>query len=537
MKNIEIPYVSERGKRYRFFEILPGAMSWTVLTLPFMLSFFNPRLAVFFVIGFLLLWFARSAGLSLRSVQGFSMLRRYQVLPWQQFLNDLENGTMSDYPEVIPSWHQENLRAYTERSVRKKPSQLIHAVVIATYNESRDVLEPTIQSLLASNYDTKKIIMVIAYEERGGKRVEDQANDLVAQYGGDCLAALAIKHPDGIAGEVIGKGGNITFAGRQLQKYLEQKQIDPSDVIVTTLDADNRPHVNYLPALSYMYTVCPDPLHVSYQPVPMFTNNIWDAPAPMRVIATGNTFWNVVLSLRPHMIRNFSSHAQSMQALIDTDFWSVRTIVEDGHQFWRTYFRYDGKHEVYPLYVPIYQDAVLSDSLVKTLKAQFIQLRRWAWGASDIAYVAEKGFFTKNNVPRTDMIFKFLRLVEGHLSWATAPIMLAFSAFIPLLFNPEDYAANQLPIIASRIQTVALMGIFVTLFLSLKLLPPRPAHYKPQRKFFMIIQWVILPLTTILYNALSALYSQTRLMLGKYIDKFDVTEKAVVSADRAKKIQ
>jgi hypothetical protein len=129
-------------------------------------------------------------------------------------------------------------------------------------------------------------------------------------------------------------------------------------------------------------------------------NNIWDAPAPMRVIATGNSFWNIILSMRPHMLRNFSSHAQPMEALIDTDFWSVRTIVEDGHQYWRTFFRYDGKHDVYPIYVPIYQDAVLTENYKKTLKAQFIQVRRWAWGASDIAYVAYLGFFRKNRIPK-----------------------------------------------------------------------------------------------------------------------------------------
>src|SRR5262249_50209225 len=157
-------------------------------------------------------------------------------------------------------------------------------------------------------------------------------------------------------------------------------------------------------ALSYLYAATTDPLYVSYQPIPLYTNNIWDAPAPMRVITTGNSFWNIVLSMRTHMIRNFSAHAQSLKTLIDTDFWSVRTIVEDGHQFWRTYFRYDGHHEVYPLYVPIYQDAVLSTTYWRTLKAQFVQLRRWAWGASDVAYVAEKGFFTENKVPKLDLL-------------------------------------------------------------------------------------------------------------------------------------
>jgi hypothetical protein len=48
----------------------------------------------------------------------------------------------------------------------------------------------------------------------------------------------------------------------------------------------------------------------------------------------------------------------------------------------------------------------------------------------------------------------------------------------------------------------------------------------------MVLQWAYLPVTTIVYNSFAAFYSQTRLMLGKYMDKFDVTEKAVVTADK-----
>src|SRR5690606_1580792 len=139
---------------------------------------------------------------------------------------------------------------------------------------------------------------------------------------------------------------------RQFEQWVKRESIDPATVMITTLDSDNRPHPKYLTALSYLFAATPEPKKAAYQPVPMFTNNIWDAPAPMRVIATGNSFWNLVLSLRPHMLRNFSSHAQPMSALIDTNYWSVRTIVEDGHQFWRSYFRFDGDYEVYPMYLP-----------------------------------------------------------------------------------------------------------------------------------------------------------------------------------------
>jgi hypothetical protein len=297
-------------------------------------------------------------------------------------------------------------------------------------------------------------------------------------------------------------------------------------VLVTTLDSDNRPDKKYFGALTYTYCSTEEPKYASYQPITMYTNNIWDAPAPMRVIATGNSFWNVVLSLRPHMLRNFSAHSQPMAALIDTDFWSVRTIVEDGHQYWRTWFRYDGKHEVYPLYTPIYQDAVFTEKYTKTLKMQFIQLRRWAWGVSDIAYVANQGFLKKNSIPKYKVISKFLRLLEGHINWSTAPPILILSAFIPLFLHPQTFIGNELPQYASALQRVATVGIIITLYISMKSLPPKPPRYKRRRTIWMVVQWLYLPVTSLLYSSFAALYSQTRLMFGWYLG-FIVTEKAV----------
>ena len=526
MKDIEIPYVENRNWQYRFWEIFPGAVSWTILLLPLVLSIINPTLFAIYIIAFLLIWFIKAIGLNVRSIQGFRTLEQQKKMEWKILLGDLEVGEQLHQLKWIPKWHRKNVARIPVRPLSLRPSEVYHAILIATYNEGIETLEPTVKSVLASKYDMKKVILVIAYEGRNGAQSEEASLHLIKEYGKDFKTAFAVKHPV-IEGEVRGKGGNITYAARKLQAYLEAESIDPAQVVVTTLDSDNRPHANYLSALTYTYCSTEDTRYVSYQPIPMYTNNIWDAPSPMRVIATGNSFWNIVLSMRPHMLRNFSSHAQGMHALIDCDFWSVRTIVEDGHQFWRTYFRYDGRHEVYPIFLPIYQDAVLSSTYMKTLKAQFIQLRRWAWGASDIAYVASKGFRRGSKVPRTDMVFKFARLVEGHISWATASLILAFGALIPVLVQPKNYVANELPHIASNIQTVALIGIFMTLFLSFKSLPPKPERYKRHRNVFMVVQWVLLPVTTILYNTMAAIYSQTRLMFGRYLGDFDVTEKAV----------
>lgn len=525
INDLEIPLNSEKTRRYRFFEVLPGFLSWSILILPFAVSLFDPRLTAMFILGFFLIWFARAIGLNVRVIQGWRQLKKYEKLDWTVLTEDLENLDVSS--PSSPAWHKKNIARIKASPVPLKPSEVIHAIIIPTHTDGRAILEPTIQYIIDSKFDIKKTILVLTYEERAGLQIEKECLALIKEYGQHFRHAFATKHPKDLANEVKGKGPNGTWGCARLKEYLDKKNIDPASVMVTMFDADNRPHPNYFAILTYMVASTLDPVHSSYQPVPIYTNNIWDAPALMRVIATGNSFWNVVLSMRPHMIRNFSSHAQSMQGMIDTNYLSVRTIVEDGHQFWRSYFRFDGNYNVYPMLVAVYQDAVLASTYKETFKQQFIQLRRWAWGASDVAYVAEKGFFTKNKISKIDVTFKFLRLLEGHVSWATAPLILAFGAFVPLLINTDDFTANQLPIIASRIQTVAMLGIFITLFLSFKVLPPKPKRYKAHRTIFMTLQWVLLPVTSIAFNSLAALNSQTRLMFKWYLDTFDATVKFV----------
>jgi len=178
---------------------------------------------------------------------------------------------------------------------------------------------------------------------------------------------MSFEHPDGIVGEEKGKGANITYAGRQVLKAIRKDKINIKSVVITTLDADHRPDPEYFNHLTYSFVTSETPKHYSYQPIPMFFNNIWHVPAPMRVIATGNSFWVIINSVRPHLLRNFASHSQPLEALVDTDFWATWSVVEDGHQYWRSYYRYNGQYRVEPIYAPIYQDATLASGYFKTL--------------------------------------------------------------------------------------------------------------------------------------------------------------------------
>jgi cellulose synthase/poly-beta-1,6-N-acetylglucosamine synthase-like glycosyltransferase len=538
MTDLEIP-LGKRTRFYRFFEMLPGAVSYTIIALPILLSFINPLYGAIFVIVFIIIWFVKTVGMSYRTIQGYNTLQRAQRIDWKSRLSDLEDPVKAlQGRHYSSSWraevHQHNLEQLEATVNARKPSDIYNAVIIATYNESRDVLEPTIQAVLDGDYDPKRIIMTIAYEARGPQETEDTVKELQKKYASRFSEFYIVKHPADMPDEVVGKGGNITFAGKFLAGELEKLSIDPENVLVTTLDSDNRPHRTYFAYVTYEFIVHPEPRHAAFQPLALFQNNIWDVPAPMRVIATGNSFWSLLNSLRPHMLRNFAAHSQSMAALIDMDFWSVRTIVEDGHQFWRSYFRFDGHYQVVPIYVPIYQDAVLADGYRKTLKAQFVQLRRWAYGASDVAYVASRVFTKNRTVPLGDGISKFFRLLEGHVSWASASLILLFGAWGPLFINPESnrsLVAHELPTIASGLQRFAMIGLFIVVFLAFRMLPPRPERYRRHRSVWMLLQWVLMPVTSIVYGSAAALNSQTRLLFGKYLDKFDVTDKAVVQSD------
>lgn len=528
MRSLEIPEPKDRDWRYRSFEILPGALALLILLLPAILGLISPKLAAYFIIAYLLTWFTFILGVDFRVIKGWRTINQHKKLLWKKLNEDLENLT----PKTAgaPRWHARNLSRVEHNMLhtRMLPSEIYHAVIIAFWNEPYEIMESTIKSVLASKYDPQKLILYLAYEDRGGEEAERTAIALIKQFGHEFYYAKAAKHIDQ-PGEIVGKGGNITNSGRDLTRFVKEKGIDPIKVLVTTLDADTRPHPSYFSALTYTYCSTEEPRYASYQPVPMFLNNIWDAPAPMRVVATGNSFWNVMLSTRHHMLRNFSSHAQPLASLIDTDFWSVRTVVEDGHQFWRTYFRYDGHHDVFPIYLPVYQDAVLTDNYKKTLKAQFYQVRRWAYGASDVAYVASQGFLKPNNIPKHKVFGKFFRLLQNHVSWSTMPLVLLLAAYPPLFLNPQSYIANQVPQVASKLQMVAMVGILASLFISFKSLPPKPEKYKKHRNIWLILQWAYLPLVTIIYGSFAAINSQVRLAFGWYLDKFDLTEKAIKS--------
>ena len=537
-QNLEIP----QGKRkplYRFLEIVPGAVSYGAIILLFLLSWLDPVIGSIYLFALIASTLVKAIAVAYRTVQGYKVIKRASHVDWAKRLADLEHPHAS-YERLRDDnntsyhfdRHLENLKMMAAMDTEyPQPSQVYHIVIMTAYDESIEVLDPSIAAVQNTDFPNTRIIFVLAYEQRGGEIMAATAKQLAAKYQGVFKDFLLIQHPADLPNEVIGKGPNLTYAGHAVAKYVKTQKLPIENIVVTSLDSDNRMAPKYLDSVAYEFITHPNRQRLSYQPVSLFMNNIWDAPAPSRIVALSNSFFNVITTMRPHALRNFASHSQPLQALEAMNFWSKRTIVEDGHQYWRSLFFFHGDYSVVPIRIPIYQDAVMDETLWKTIKAQFIQVRRWYYGASDVAYVGTRLFTTKKNriMPFWQLFPKFWRLLDGHVTLAILAPIVAFGGWVPMIMNlsSHEMVAYNIPSIVGIVETFASIGLLVSILVSFKVLPKRPAKYRKGRNLLMIIQRILMPVASILYQSIAAFYSQTRLMLGKYMEKFDVTKKIV----------
>lgn len=537
-QSLEIP----QGKRkpfYRFLEIVPGLISYGAIILLFILSWVEPIVGAIYLFALIATTLVKAIAVAFRTIQGYNVVKSASRVDWAKRLADLEDPHASferlrdaNNTSYHFDRHVENLKLMAAMgSEYPKPSDIYHVVIMTAYDEGIEVLGPSVEAVKNTHFSNDHIIFTLAYEARGGAEMAKTAQILKEQYDGVFKDFLLVKHPADLPDEVIGKGPNLVFAGIATTEYVKKQQIPIENVIVTSLDSDNRMDPKYLDSVAYEFITHPNRQRLSYQPIALFMNNIWDAPAPSRVIATSNSFFNVITTMRPHALRNFASHSQPLQALEAMNYWSKRTIVEDGHQYWRSLFFFRGDYTVLPIRIPIYQDAVIDETFWKTVKAQFVQVRRWYYGASDVAYVGTRLFTRKKNrvMPFWQLFPKFWRLLDSHVTLAILAPIVAFGGWVPMIMNlsSHEMVTYNIPSIVGVVETFASIGLIVSILVSFKILPKRPAKYRKGKNILMVIQWILMPVTSILYQSVAAFYSQTRLMLGKYMEKFDVTKKVV----------
>ncbi|MFN7160595.1 MAG: glycosyltransferase [Candidatus Gracilibacteria bacterium] len=520
----------------RILESVPGILSWSVLLFPLIFSFIVPEIVAAFYILFSLFWLLRALSFSFYLIWNYYIFRRQESVDWTYIYSSLADSRTIAFDKHIPGTLRQLIRMRENTHIHPVGIRDIkNIIIIPTYKEPYEILADTIQSIRKSNFNLKQVTLVIATEERDHENATATAAKLEKKFSHFFEHFLHVEHPKNIPGEVPGKGGNISFACKKTVAYLQGKgELTPEttgNYIVTTIDADNRLHTEYLRILTIYFFLTPDRQHFSYQPLPFLCNNLWDVPIFNRLVAISSTFWHLIESGRRDKLRNFSSHAQPLEALIDMNYWSTNTIVEDGHQFWRSYIHFRGKYAVIPIFIPIFQDAVGHEKYISSLLAQYKQLRRWAYGAEDFAYVIKRTWQLRRELPIWKTFFHILQLLEGHIMWATAPLILTFSSYTPKILSPhfiETTIYYNLSIIMGYLFSLSFVGIVVSIWISLVTLPPFPKNISIKRTWYLrislVLQWFLLPFTTTVFAALPALETQTRLIFGNKLG-FNVTEK------------
>ncbi|MCH8244353.1 glycosyltransferase family 2 protein [Patescibacteria group bacterium] len=496
-KASDLKNTSDR-RLYRFLEMLPGILSWGTIAFAILFSWLQPVWVAFFMIVFVIYLLLRTLYFAFHLWSGYQRMRQNEKKDWIQEL------------EKLSSW-----------------KHLYHLVVIVTYKEPLEVLRPTLQALKDSLYPKDRMVVVLGIEQREGESAREKAVILEREFGDAFFKFLITEHKDNIEGEIAGKGSNESFAAKKAKEYFDELKISYKNIIISSLDADTVVYPQYFSCLSWYYLTTSEPTKTSFQPIPLYINNVWQAPPISRVFAFSSTFWHTMNQQRPEKLITFSSHAMSFQALVDVDFRAPNVVSDDSHIFWQCFFKYQGNYKVQSLYYPVSMDANAAKSLWATLRNIYLQHLRWAYGVGEIAYVFF-GFLKDKTIPLTRKLTLGVELLESHWTWATAPFLIFALGWLPLMLGgnafSETLLSYNLPRFVSNVLTFSMLGLIGTGVLSLYLLPKRKPSFGKMRAFWFVAQWILLPLSMMFLMALPALEAQTRWMLGKYLG-FRVTPK------------
>ncbi len=495
---------------YRFFEILPGFLAWATLLAAVVLSFIQPVIVAIFIIIFDVYWFVKTVYLSLHLRIAFKHMRSNMKINWLERLAQLP---AADYTLTsVKSWQD-----------------IYHLVLLPTYKEDPEVISATLDGLTNSNYPKNRMTVVVAQEELAGNDFNSSiAKIIISKYQNVFLKLIIVEHPASIQGELTGKGSNIAWAGKFAKReVIDSMGISHDRVLVSALDIDTIVFPEYFGRLTFTFLTSQDPLHSSYQPVPFYTNNIWEAPSFARVVAFSSTFWHTIKQERMESDTTFSSHSMPLTALVDVDFWQTNMVSEDSRIFWQCFLRYDSQYKVEPLYYPVSMDANVAQTFWQTMVNIYKQQRRWGYGVENVPYFIF-GFYKNKAIGLGKKIHLTLSMMERFWSWSTNAIMIFLLGWLPVIvggsqFNRTVLSFN-LPFLTRLIMTFAMLGLVTSAVFTIFVLPPRPPRYGKFKHVWMLLQWILFPATTILLGSLPGLEAQTRLMLGKYMG-FWVTPK------------
>ena len=524
----------------RFFETLPGLTSWTLILGLVALSIWAPLVAAIAVIVFMLAWVLRLFYLTIFLLLSYFRLSVEKNTDWlariqgmdrfDAYLAEVRKARCEkDWYQRISHWaHRQDLeRLKKTGNIPPRSSEIFHLVVIPVVKESPSVVAANVLSVAHNRAFNRQTVIVLAVEARAEQSVREGMTRIADEYRDRSMGFLVVEHPDGLPGEARVKGANTSYAARAAARYFEEHKIPFENVIVSCFDADTVVGPDYFACLTYCFMNCPDRHRASFQPIPVFHNNIWEVPGFARVVETGSSFFQLIETTDPERLVTFSSHSMSFKALVDVGYWSTDMISEDSGIFWKSYLYFDGQYQVVPMPITLSMDIVDAGSWWGTVGSLYKQKRRWAWGVENFPLVM-RGFLVNKKISFYNKLRHGFKLFEGQVTWAALPFLLTFVGWLPAISAGNEFSNTVLYYNASRctqaifgLSTIALLG---TIIMSLWLLPKKKKKFSFFWNLVHGMEWFLVPFILVFLSAMPALDAQTRLMLNRRME-FWVSDK------------
>ena len=495
--------------RQRLLEIFPGALTWLILLTPvafgFAIRLLDPT--KLWIIGFGAIaldvyWLVRTT-VTVRAVRrSLRRITEAESVDWWQRCLDGVNSL----PDGAPA-----------------PTAVVHCALIPTYTEQYEVLRATVQALAHQAIPAEQRVCAIITRTTDSGGIENVAR-LREEFGDSFRSFLHVLDPL-LPGIVVGKSAAMSYAGPVLRRHCDELGLDPRLTIVTDLDSDFRLHPQYWAYITWQFCNTSDRLTSIWQPVPVFRNNLWRVPAAVRVMATAATQWQMFLHQNPHRLVMFSSYSMSMELLSTVGYWDSDVIPEDSRFFWKAFFHYGEKLKVRPAFLTVDGDAPRSRDYAATHVSQYNQIKRWAWGVTDIPYVTTR-MLEHPEIPRKLRMRRYLNLVFNHLTWTTLPVLLLFMGLLPALIDLDYSLSTEAKVIGyttAAILTLTLFNTFVLIGVD-HAMCRKPPEWPWWRRRYSDLQLFLYPVVGLALSVIPALEAQTRLMFGAYIE-YVVAEK------------
>ncbi len=482
-------------KTRRFFEILPGFMAWTLILFPIWGALLIPTFLAYFILFFDIYWLYKSASLVVTAHIASKKIRVTEKINWY-----------------------ERAQKFEERS------KVHHILIIPNYTETAEKLKVTLQALANQNMPLKYLHIVLAMEERE-KNGREKGDILIKEFKDVFGTIMATYHPD-VLGEVKGKSSNEAYGGREAYKYLiENGPLDLDYTTVTAIDADSIFDKEYFGNLTYLFLEDKLRYQKFWQSAIVHYTNIWQVPAPNRIISFFGGLWRTSLLVRQDKLLTHATYSLSFRLLHEIGYWDVDVIPEDYRIFFKAFYAKQGQIWVEPIFLKTSVDVAQSPTYWGSLQNKYNQERRWSWGVSDQPLFI-KWWFTVPGVPFYRKTTLLLQVLMDHVLWPANWFIITIAANVIPFVNPvysRTALGYRLPQLAGSILTIGLISIVALIYIDFK---NKPEHIKLPwyRKLFFPFEFILMPLIGFFLSALPALISHTQLMFGKRME-YKVTEK------------